>query len=447
MWDKPFLKRLYRLSLPIMLQQLFIVAGNTITTLMTGQLGDQAIAASGLAYQLFFLLSLAQFGVSSGCAIFTAQFWGSRDNDSILKTLGVSLLLGAGVGGFFALVAGLAPRFFLSAFTADQEVIELGAGFLRISALSYLFTPVITAYAFVLRSTGNARLPMLVSSSGVLVNALFGYGLIFGRLGMPALGLNGAAYANLIGRVSECLLLLWMVYRLKTPLAVPIRQIFSFNREFFRKIVRRVFPVVQNEVFWALGILAYNAIYARISTESMAAVSINETIGNMMFVPIMGMVNACAILVGNAIGSGKGERAAKYIRQTVTIGVLTGGLIGAALFAGRGAVADLFNISPETRIFTVNIFIIQGATLWLRAANLIFFISMMRGGGDTRFAIIMDVGTMWLLGVPLALIGAFVLRLPVHWVYLLVMVEETAKFLLCVWRYRSKRWIHNLVSA
>jgi Na+-driven multidrug efflux pump len=151
--------------------------------------------------------------------------------------------------------------------------------------------------------------------------------------------------------------------------------------------------------------------------------------------------------VGNAIGSGKGERAAKYIRQTVTIGVLTGGLIGAALFAGRGAVADLFNISPETRIFTVNIFIIQGATLWLRAANLIFFISMMRGGGDTRFAIIMDVGTMWLLGVPLALIGAFVLGLPVHWVYLLVMVEETAKFLLCVWRYRSKRWIHNLVSA
>ncbi len=430
-----------------MLQQLFVVAGSTITTLMTGQLGDQAIAASGLANQLFFLLSLAQFGVSSGCAIFTAQFWGSRDNNSILKTLGVALLMGVGVGASFALMAAMAPQVFLRIFTTDEAVITLGAGFLRIVALSYLFTPVIYAYAFVMRSTGNARLPMLVSSSGVLINAFFGYGLIFGRLGMPQLGLNGAAYANLIGRLSECLLLVWMVYRLKTPLAVPVRQIFSFEWAFFRKITRKVFPVVLNEVVWALGILAYSAIYARISTESIAAVSINNSVENLLFVPIMGIVNACAILVGNAIGSGKSSRAAAYVKQTLAIGMAMGGLAGAALVLGRSTVAGLFNISPETRFFTINLIMIQGVTLWMRAANLIFFISMMRSGGDTRFAYIMDAGFMWTLGVPLALLGAFVLRLPVHWVYLLVMAEETVKFFISIRRFRSRRWIHNLIGT
>jgi len=447
MWDKSFLARLYKLSLPIMLQQLFAVAGNSITTLMTGQLGDQAIATSGLAYQLFLLLSLAQFGVSSGCGIFTAQYWGSRDSDSIHKTLGVALLVGVGAGVFFALVAALAPRIFLSAFTADEAVVTMGVGFLRIVAVSYLFTPVINVYGFVLRSIGIARLPMLVSTSGVLINAVFGYALIFGRLGMPQMGLNGAAYANLIGRVSECLLLVWMVYYLKTPLAVPISQLFSFDRNFFGKITRRVFPVVANEVLWAMGFLAYNAIYAHISTESIAAFSINTTVDNMLLVPIIGLVNACAILVGNAIGAGKGEKASSYVRQTVIIAMLMAGLIGAGLIVGRAAVAGLFHISSETRFFTINLFVILGATLWLRSANMIFLIGMMRSGGDTRFAYIMDVGATWLLGVPLALVGAFRLHLPVHWVYLLAMVEEAIKFFLSIWRLRSKRWIHNLVGA
>lgn len=447
MWDKPFLARLFRLSLPIMLQNLFVVLGSTITTLMTGQLGDRAIAASGLANQLFFLLSLAQFGVSSGCAIFTAQYWGSRDTSNILKAMGVSLLLGVGVGGIFALVAGIFPHEFLGVFTTDQTVIELGAGFLRIVGFSYLFTPVIVSYAFVLRTTGNARLPMLVSTSGVVINAVLGYGLIFGRLGLPEMGLNGAAVANMVGRVSECLLLVWLVYRLKTPLAASARQLFSLERTFLKRILNKVLPVLSNELAWALGIMAYSAIYARIGTEAIAAVSIKDTMENMLFVPFIGLVNALAILVGNAIGSGKEEKAYGYVKQALAITLALGAVLGAVMFLGRGFIVGLYNISSQTHLFGINLLTVLAAVLWMRTANLVFFIGMMRSGGDTRFAYVMDAGSMWMIGVPLALVGAFVLRLPVYYVYLLVMVEEVVKFTVSLWRFRSRRWIHNLIRT
>ena len=446
MWDKPFLLRLFKLSLPIILQNLFAVLGTSITTLMTGQLGDQAIAASGLAYQLFYLLSLAQFGVSSGCAIFTAQFWGSRDTDSILKAMGVSLLLGLGVGGIFAAIGWFAPHAFLGIYTKDAEVIELGARFLKIVALSYLFTPAINAYSMILRSIGEARLPMVVSSSSVVVNALLGFGLIFGHLGLPKMGLYGAAVANLVARGAEFLLLIWMVYRLKTPLAASPRQLFTFDRLFLVRILKRAVPVLFNELIWAMGISTYSAIYARIGTEAIAAVSIKDTMESLLYVSFIGIVNACAVLVGNAIGSGKEEKAFGYIRQTLAIIISLGILMGTALFLLRGFIVDLYRISAETRSYGFNLLSVLSFTLWLRTANMLFIIGMMRSGGDTRFGYIMDVSSMWFIGVPAALVGAFVLHLPVYYVYLLVMLDEAIKFIVSLWRFRSRRWIHNLVS-
>ena len=183
MWDKNFLSRLVRLGLPIIFQNLFVVLGNSITTLMTGKLGDIPIAAAGLSNQLFFILSLVQFGVSSGASIFSAQFWGNRDRESVLKTLGVSLTLGAGVGALFMVIALFFPYAFLNIFTKDPAVIPIAASLLKIVGFSFLFTPVINTYAFILRTTGNVRLPMLVSTVGVGLNALLGYGLIFASWG------------------------------------------------------------------------------------------------------------------------------------------------------------------------------------------------------------------------------------------------------------------------
>jgi len=446
-WDNEFLQRMVKLGGPIMLQNLFSVLGNSVTTFMTGLLGDLPIAAAGLNSQLYFILMLVQFGVSSGCSLFTAQFWGKKDHDSVLKTLGVSLMLGTAVGIVFMLIALFLPRQFLNIFTQNEEVIAIATGLLRIVGFSFLFTPVIFTYAFILRSTDQVRLPMAASIVGVTLNIILGYGLVFGKFGLPEMGVNGAAVSLLSARIVECAVLVFLVYRMKTPLAAPLKQIFSFDQAFVQKVLHRALPVISNELIWGLGITAYNAIFARLGVESYAAVAIRITVEDIAFVPFTGVTNACAIIVGNTIGSGHKEKAKGYVKQAIAITLMMGLSIGALMFFSRGLILSYFNITENTRMLAMNILAVLAAVMWLRASNFMLFIGMMRAGGDTRFAWVMDVIALWGVGVPLALLGAFVLRMPVYSVYLLVMTEEALKFVVSMFRYRSERWIHNLVAA
>ena len=445
MWNKTFLKKLFKLSLPIMLQSLFAVLGSIITTLMTGQLGDIPLAAAGLANQMYFILSLVQFGIGSGASIFTAQYWGKNDKESISKVLGVCLMFGILVSLIFMSVALFFPNTFLDAFTSDQQVIQLGVQILRIIGFSFLFTPITNSFYMVLRSTGNVRLPMVVSSSSVIINTILGYMLIFGKLGAPALGVLGAAYANLIARVLECALILWMVYYLKTPLAIKPRELLCFDPVFLKKILKRMLPVTVNELLWSVGISTYSAIYAHINTESIAAMNIRASIEDLFFVPFLGITHACAIIIGNAIGSGNEKESDAYIRQGVRIIFGISVVLGALLIFGRDLITSLYNVTDLTAFYTRNLLTVLGAFLWLRTVNTFYFIAMLRSGGDTRFAYYADVGGMWLVGVPSALLGAFVLKLPVYYVYALAMLDEAVKFFLFLWRKRSNRWIHNLV--
>ncbi len=435
-----------RLGLPIMMQNLFTVLGSTITTLMTGQLGDVPLAAVGLANQLYFILSLVQFGISSGAAIFTAQFWGNNDEDGIAKVLGVSLLVDVFVSSIFMTIALAFPGRFLQLFTTDKQVIALGVSVLTIAGFSYFFTPITFSYNAILRSTGNVRLPMMVSFTGILLNILFGYMFIFGKLGMPALGAQGAAYANLIARVVECIAMLSATYYLKTPLAVHFRKIFTFNRAFVSKILARVLPVTVNELMWALGISAYSAIYAHISTEAIAAINIRASIEDMFFAPFLGITHACAIVVGNAIGSGEQGKSYGYIKQAVRIVIALSIVLGVVLILGRGFIASLYNISDLTAFYTRNLLLVLGLFLWLRTINTLYFVAMLRSGGDTHFGSLVDVGCMWLIGVPAAFLTAFVFHLPVYLVYLAIMLDEFTKLFLFINRYHSRKWIHNLVE-
>ena len=218
-----------------MMQNLFSVLGSAITTLMTGQLGDLPLASLGLANQLYYILSLAQFGIASGASIFTAQYWGKKDHSNISKVLGVSFIVCLITSLLFAAVAVFIPQVFLGIFTSDEQVIDLGVELLRIIGWSFFFTPITMTFYMILRSINNVRLPMVNSFMGVALNIILGYALIFGKLGAPAMGVYGAAYANLIARVLECFLIIFMAYYLKTPLAAKPSEMFAFGRLFLKK--------------------------------------------------------------------------------------------------------------------------------------------------------------------------------------------------------------------
>lgn len=444
--DKTFMRTMLGLAIPVAFQQ-FITAGlNMVDVLMVGQLGEASIAALGLANQVFFLLILFLFGITSGMAIFTAQFWGKGDEDGIRKVLGICLTVALGVGFLFTLAATLMPETILRFYTEDPEVIELGSGYLRIVGFSYMFMAVTTSYFAVLRSITLVKMTVIVSSIALVLKTALGYVLIFGIGPFPALGVRGAAIGTTFGWVFESILIIILVYAFKTPLAVNPLSFFRFEPAFVGKVLKTAMPAAANEVFWSVGITVYNAVYARIGTDAIAAVQINATLEELAFVLFIGLGNACAIMVGNKIGEGKKDIAFEYGRRFTILTIIMAILSGVLILSIRQPVIGLYDISSHAAGNVFRLMTIFSLTAWLRGINFILFVGALRAGGDTRFAMFMELLSIWLIGVPAALIGGFVLHLPVYYVYTMVLLEEFVKAFVMVGRYRSRKWIHDLVN-
>ena len=445
--DRAYYAVLVTIALPIALQNLVTSSLNMVSVIFIGQLGDDAVAALGLANQAFFLLNLAIFGVFSGTAMFTAQLWGRRNLTGIHKVLGISLSLGLIVAIVFFTIATFFPNQFLRIYSTDQAVIELGAGYLRLFGPSYIFFTITFCYAFILRSTGQVRLPVTVSIFALILNTVLNYVLVFGLLGLPQMGLRGAALAGTIARALECLSLLTLTYLTRSPVAASFKQMFSFDRAFAWKVLKPVLPVTAQEIAWSLGVTTYNVIYGHLGTEALAAMNIVGTIDMLGMVAIFSMGNACAVIVGNKIGEENVDRAYWYAGWTLRLSIVTGVLVGILIFLFSPLILSLYDVSDQVIYDAQRVLNVLSCVMWIRAANTILIIGILRSGGDTRFSFFLETGTMWSVGVVFASLGAFVFHLPVYWVYALVMLDEATKFVVCSWRYASRRWIHNLAQT
>jgi len=445
--DKTFLRELLVIAIPISFQQLINASLNMLDVIMVGQLGESAIAALGLSNQVFFVLILLLFGTTSGMAIFTAQFWGKQEIDSIRKVLGMSLITAVGFALIFTLAAILIPETVLGFYTNDAEVIALGSGYLRIVGFTYVPMAIATTYIAVLRSIRLIRLTVIATVSALIFKTILGYCLIFGIGGLPALGVRGAAIGTASGWALELVLLLILIYTQKTPLAANPLTFFSFDMSFFGRVLKTALPAVLNELFWSFGITTYYAIYAHIGTDSIAAINVNATMEELGFVVFMGLGNACAVMVGNRIGARKKDEAYEIVRRVTILGVAFAVIVGVIIFLLRDVVVGLYDLSPSGVNNVRMLMLMMACTLWIRMFNFSVFIGALRAGGDTRFALLMEICSIWLIGVPAAYFGAFVLHLPVYLVYLMVALEEFAKAFVSGWRFRSRKWIHDLVNT
>lgn len=446
--DRVFYSTLLRLAVPITTQQFVMNALNAVDVLMIGQLGDTSVAAVGLANQVFFLMTLFLFGVGSGSAIFSAQFWGRGDVPNVRRMLGLALLLGVTGSALFSLAAVLAPEFVLSLYSKDPAVVTAGSRYLQVVGLCYVPTAISAIYGMILRSTRQVKLPMVVSVGALSLKTALAYVLIFGHFGVPALGIMGAAVATCVARGVECIAMLTLTYRLRLPAAAKARELLDLNRVLVGRFVRTASPVVLGEMLWSLGITVYTGIYARIGTGSVAAVSIASTIEGVAVVPFLGIASAAAIMLGNRIGAGDIEDAMDYARRFLVLAIGGALAVGFLIFVSRWMLLSLYQISPEARQDAFGILAVVSVALWLKAANMMMIVGILRSGGDTQFAFLADIGPMWLLGVPIALFAGLVLGLPIYTVVLMVVLaDEGVKFILSLWRVRSARWIHNVVLA
>jgi putative MATE family efflux protein len=442
--DPEYFHNIQKIAVPIIIQQLMFSGLNMLGVIFVGQKGDASVAAVGLAGQIAFLLNLVHFGIISGAAMFTAQFWGKNDLPNLRRVLGLCLMLAIAASLIFFTLAQLLPAQILSIYSRDPLVVELGTGYIRIFSWTFLFFAITFSYALVMRSTGDVRTPTTISVGALLISTFLSYSLIFGKFGMPELGIQGAAVAAVIARFLECVTLLVIIYTRQLPVAASVRELTGFDRVFLGRVIRPMLPVILNELFWSLGITTYNIIYGRMGTQSYAAINIVSTIEQVAFVLFIGISNATSVLVGNRIGAGKEDEAYRYAGRSLGIGIVGGMLLGIVLQLVKAPILSLYNVSPEVIRNASSLINVVTFFLWVRVNNMTTVVGILRAGGDTRFSLFLDGMIIWIVGVPMAYLGAFVFDFPVYFVYLCAMSEEATKWVLGIKRYFSRKWINNL---
>ena len=441
-----FTRTFLRLFLPAGMQSLFFSLIGLLDVLMIGQLGDAPVAAVGMAGQFFFLLNLTLFGTAGGSGMFAAQYWGKRDVANLRRVLGLCLTVGVSAAGGFALVALLAPGWVISLYTADPEVTRLGISYLRIIGWSYLFTAGTVSFSAMVRATGNTRLPMLVSVLFLSLNIALDYSLIFGRFGLPVLGIRGAAVGTALSRGLECLTLLIILYARRSPVAGSPRQLFQLDLPFASHHLRLIFLVFINEFVWALGVNVYNAIIARLGTSAYAAYNVTSTVVGLGLFFSFGCATTSGILVGHAIGAGELEKAYRTAGRILMISISGSLLIGLLMIAFRVPLMDLYQVSAQARTDAELMILVAGLTLTLRGTDAMFIVGILRSGGDTRFSALLDVGAIWLAGIPILALVVFVFHAPAQWVYLAILCESLVKAIIGLRRYFTRRWMRNITS-
>ncbi|MBU0927372.1 MAG: MATE family efflux transporter [Spirochaetes bacterium] len=442
--DRIFYRDLLRIAVPIALQNLIASSVNMLDTVMVGRLGAVELAAVGLGNQIWFLLMLLLFGISTGAGVFTAQYWGKRDVAGIRRTTGLSMALGLGAALAFMVAAMAFPRFILGLYSKDPEVVRIGAEYLRLAAPSFPFAAASFAFSLALRGVERVKLPLAATVVSLATNAILNYALIFGKFGAPALGVRGAAIATVLSRVIETAIVFLGAYARKMPPAGTLKEFRSWGSGFLSRFARIAAPVVVNEVLWSLGITSYNAILARVGTEAIAAYNVTSTVSQLAMVLFMGTANASAVMLGKRIGEGDRATAFAWARRFAIMAPLIGVATGALLIPASLALPWLFALGAEP-LRQARLMILALAVIFpFKVFNLHVVIGICRSGGDTRFGAFFDIFGVWLFGVPLAALGAFVLRVEPWVVFALLSFDEVAKSGLGVWRLASKKWLNDV---
>lgn len=444
--DKSFYNKLFAISVPIMLQNLISSVINMLDTVMVGALGEAQIAAVGLANQVFFIFFLLIYGINSGCGIFIAQYWGSRDEENIRRTVGFSVISGAIIGLVFTAIALYFPRQIMQLFTMDKVVIDYGIQYMRFVSLSYVLTSISIAYSFAARNIGDVRVPTFISAISLIFNGVFNFILIFGYIGFPRLEIEGAAIATVIARLVEALALIFWIYAIRKDKVVSpkLRDVKKLNAKYIKNILVTAIPVILNDVFWALGMTMYSVAYARIGTTAIASIQIANTAQNIFIVISIGLASSCAVMLGNEIGSGEKEKAIKFAKRFLTIGALAGLLLGLLLILISPVVLMMFSNTQAVQEMAQKIMLIMGTFLWCRFMNNILVVGILRSGGDTTFAMVLETCSVWVVGVPLAFAGALLWHFPVYLVYTLISLEELVKAFFGFKRVKSNRWVRDV---
>ncbi|MCI8614861.1 MATE family efflux transporter [Parablautia intestinalis] len=440
---KEFYSNLTRLALPIALQSLMLASVAAGDALMLGKVAQNEMTAVSLATQIQFVQNMFIMAVTGAGAILGAQYWGKGDRHTLEDIFNIMLRFSGIVSLIFFLGCELVPGLLMHIFTHDEALIVIGSSYLRIAGWSYLFTGVSQCYLTIMKVSDHVKPGALISSCAVLLNICLNAVFIFGLFGVPGMQARGAALATTISRIIELALCI-AVSKKESYICPAFDRFMRVPGQLKSDFIRQCLPLMGGSLCWGVGFTSYTAIMGHVGTDAAAANSVAAVVRDLICCMCNGIGSAAGIIVGNELGAGRLDMGRAYGIKLKNLSYVIGFISTALVLAVTPLVVRMVILTDQARGYLTGMMVIMSVYMIGRCVNTVTINGVLDGGGDTLFDMYSLIVCMWLIAIPLALIGAFVL----HWsplaVYACTCLDEVGKIPWVMIRFRKYKWVQDL---
>lgn len=438
-----FYRKLLSLVLPIAFQQFMLAAVSASDALMLGFINQESLSAASLAGQITFVFNLFMGGLTMGTSILVAQYYGKGEMVSIEKIFAYATKVSFLMSTVFFWASLFVPEILMRIFTKEPQLIAGGVIYLRIIAVSYLFTAVSQIYLCILKNTGYAVKSMVIGSTAVVINIFLNAALIFGLFFFPKMGIAGAAFATTVSKLIE---LLWAQAESYREKHARLRMKFCFvmDKQLVKDYWRYSLPMLGDYLVWGVGFTMYSVIMGHLGNDAVAANSIANIVKNLIVSFCTGLANGGGIIIGNELGMGNLTQAKKYGGILWKMAVISGVASSLLLIALSPVIVEVTVLSPQATEYLKWMLILCACYMIAKSINMMTIAGVFPAGGDSKFGLICDTATMWVFAVPTGFLAAFYFHLPVVIVFLIINLDEVVKVPVAIWHYKKYGWLKNI---
>lgn len=441
-----FYRKLWGLVFPIAIQNLMTALVSASDAFMLGFVSQTSLSAVSLATQIQFVHNLFMLALTIGATTLAAQYWGKGDTDSVEEILAIVLKISMAVSVVFFIAAMFFSGFLMRIFTNDIRLIQAGIPYLRIVSVSYLFMGFSQIYLCIMKNSGRTAKSTIYGSVAVVINIGFNVIFIFGLAGFPAMGIAGAALATTVSRALELLLTIYENMH-RSLVCVRLKYIRNSSKKLKKDFWHYTTPVLGNELVWGCGFTMFSVIMGHLGSDAVAANSVANILKNIIACVCNGIGIGASIIVGNELGKSEMERATEYGNRLFKLAVFAGAVSGLILLA-VSPVLRIFtgSLSAQAHSYLKNMMYICTYYMIGKSVNATVIAGVFCAGGDTKFGLKCDAVTMWVILIPIGMITAFVLKLPIMVVYFIISMDEIIKLPAVYRHYKKYNWVRNLTE-
>ena len=446
--EKSFYKTLVMLSLPIVLQNVITFLVGLVDNIMVSRLGETAVSGVYVSNQLTTLLQLLVTGIGAGLTVLSSQYWGTGDKKSVKMVVSVAFRMSLYISVLLWAVVFFFPETVLGVFTDEAEVIAEGAQYIKILSFTYVPFCVTNVLIAAMRCVETVKIGTKVALCALFVNIFFNWVLIFGKLGLPAMGIKGAALATLISRLTELLIMIVYVFRLDKKLKFRFFELFKRDKALTKQFIKYGLPVILGDLLWGVNLVTQGIIVGHLGTVSIAAVSIANNIFSIVSVALYGVRDGSAIIIGKTVGIGDYDRVKLYAKTLQIVYVLLGIGTSILITLTKLIIPYLYSGMDTATIETAKSLItVLSVTVLGTAYQMSSLTGIVRAGGETRFVLINDMVFVWLVVIPSAAVAAFVFSAPTWVVFACLKCDQIIKCAVAAIKVNRFNWIKNLTTA